>query len=813
MIRFVRFGLARFLTTTVLCTFLPALALAQDRGTRIPDVHPEGLAERGAAHVRAEAAAAVAAAAVQATFRFDIPGGSLDTVLAAFQSATGVTITVPKRTTVEGLSSPGVSGSYTVEHALDRLLAGTGLSFRLSTANTYALEVRSVAESVEVRASMPYRADISSTATKTLTPLRDIPQSVTVVTQAMIADLRMQNIADLVRYVPGVGMGQGEGNRDTPILRGNSTTADFFVDGVRDDVQYFRDFYNVERVEALKGPNAMIFGRGGAGGVINRATRQADWSAAREIMVQGGSHDNRRATFDLGHPVSGAVAARLTGMYENSGSYRRGVNLERYGFNPTLAFMVQKSTTIRVGYERFHDDRTADRGIPSFGGEPVPTDPSTFFGDPDASNADVTVNALTAVVDHKFRGDVLLRNRTRFADYDKFYQNVYPASGVIARGTAVSLSAYNNATERQNFFNQTDLNFTAATGRTRHVLLAGSELGRQRTDNFRNTGYFTGVSPTATSFDVLVSAPTVSVPLSFRQAATDADNHGVATIAAIYAQDQVEFSRQVHAIVGVRYDRFDVEFRNNRTGAVFTSADNLLSPRVGLIYKPVEPVSLYSSYSLAYQPRAGEQLSSLSLTNQALDPEKFTNYEVGAKWDPRPGLSFTTAVYRLDRTNVVIPDPADVTRSLLVDAQRTKGMELGMTGSITRAWSTMGAYAYQQGKITRTLSAAAAAGAVLAQVPAHTFSLWNRYDLASRWGVGLGIIHNSDMFTSTDNTVVLPGFTRVDGALFMTISSQLRGQVNVENLFDGRYYQFANGNNNITPGSPRAVRVSLTTRF
>ena len=133
----------------------------------------------------------------------------------------------------------------------------------------------------------------------------------------------MQNMADVMRYVPGAGMAQGEGNRDTPILRGTSTTADFFVDGVRDDVQYFRDLYNVDSVEALKGPNAMMFGRGGAGGVINRTTRQADWSTAREITLQGGSFDNRRATFDLGQPMAARWSARLTGMYENSGSYRR----------------------------------------------------------------------------------------------------------------------------------------------------------------------------------------------------------------------------------------------------------------------------------------------------------------------------------------------------------------------------------------------------------------------------------------------------------------------------------------------------------
>jgi catecholate siderophore receptor len=751
--------------------------------------------------------------AEQTTYRFDIPAGPLDGVLATFERVTGVGVSVASslRPTVQAVASPGVTGTYTADQALERLLAGTGLAHRLAGVNVYAIDVRPLSENVEVRASAPDAG--SFTATKTLTPLRDVPQSVTVITRNTIADQSMQSMADVVRYVPGVGMGQGEGNRDTPILRGNSTTADFFVDGVRDDVQYFRDLYNVERVEALKGPNAMIFGRGGAGGVINRATRQADWNTAHEFTLQTGSHDNRRVSFDLDRPLGSTLAARLTGMYENSDSYRDRVGVERYGFNPTFAYSLSGSTTIRASYERFHDDRTADRGVPSFGAGPVQTAPSTFFGDPDQSESTATVNAVTAVVDHRITGRLLLRNRTRYADYDKFYQNIFPGSAVSADGSSVSLSAYNNATDRRNFFNQTDLNTTATTGRLKHVLLAGAEFGRQATDNLRNTGYFTAVGPNVTSFTVPVSAPTVSVPMTFRPSATDADNHGIATVAAVYGQDQVELTRHVQAIVGLRFDRFDVDFHNNRTNADFASTDNLLSPRAGVIFKPAEPVSIYTSYSLTYLPRAGEQLSSLSLTNQSLDPEKFTNYEVGAKWDPRPALSVTAAVYHLNRTNVVVPDPNDVTRSILVDGQRTNGFEVGVTGRMTRAWSAIGGYAYQDGKITSNISATAKAGAKLAQVPAHTFSLWSRYDVSSRWGVGAGLIHNDDMFTSTDNAVVLPSFTRVDGAVFVNITRSLAAQVNIENLFDEDYFAFSNGNNNITPGSPRAFRVALTTRF
>jgi catecholate siderophore receptor len=747
--------------------------------------------------------------------RFNIPAGPLDAALAAFEAVAGVTIAVSPSlaSTVQALQSPGVAGAYEIEPALEQLLAGTGLAYRRSAANTYAIDVRPVSENVEVRATMPDAASTSLTAMKTLTPLRDVPQSVTVITQSMIADQRMQSMADVVRYVPGVGIGQGEGNRDTPILRGNSTTADFFVDGVRDDVQYFRDLYNVERVEAVKGPNAMIFGRGGVGGVINRATRQADWNNANEVMLQAGSNANRRLSIDLDRPVTQTFAARITGMYEDSETYRHGVGVGRYGFNPTVAYLAGDATTLRFGYERFHDDRTADRGIPSFGDRPVDTDAATFFGDPGTSNSVVSVNALNAAIDHRLTRGALLRNRTRYADYDKFYQNVYPGSAVSADGSTLSLSAYNNDTQRQNFFNQTDLNITASTGAIKHVLLAGAEFGHQVTDNLRNTGYFTSLGPNVTSYAVPVSAPTVSVPVSYRQGATDADNHGIATMAAVYAQDQVELSRYLQAVVGLRFDRFDVDFHNNRTQSDFTSTDNLLSPRAGIIVKPVEAVSLYTSYTLTYLPRAGEQLSSLSLTNQSLDPERFTNYEVGAKWNLKPGLSFTSAVYRLDRTNVVVPDPTDASRSILVDGARTKGVEVGLSGRLSPVWTASGGYAYQDGRITNTLSATAKDGAKLAGVPTHTLSLWNRWDVSRRWGAGFGIIHNADMFTSTDNTVMLPAFTRLDAALFVNLTRAVAAQVNMENMLDAGYYAFSHNNNNITPGSPRALRVALTTRF
>ncbi|HEX9706702.1 MAG TPA: TonB-dependent siderophore receptor [Steroidobacteraceae bacterium] len=649
-----------------------------------------------------------------------------------------------------------------------------------------------------------YQAERSRSATKTDTPLLDVPQSVSVVTRDLILDQSMQSLADVVRYVPGAGMAQGEGNRDAIILRGNSSTSDFFVDGVRDDVEYFRDLYNLDRIEVLKGPNAMIFGRGGAGGVVNRVTRQANWSAERELSLQGGSWDNLRATFDLGDGLTESFAARITGLYEDSDSYRDGVRLERKGVNPTMAWSLGDATVLRFSYEYYDYDRIADRGIPSLDGRPFQTDESTFFGDQAQSPTHTTVNQGSIVVDHAFNDYVTIRNRTMYADYDKFYQNVFPGAVDALAGT-VAITAYNAQQLRENLFNQTDLNFALDTGRIHHGFLAGVELGEQVTDNFRNTGYFNDVD---TSVQAPLDDPTISVPLTFRQSATDADNHGRATIAAVYVQDQIRFSPKFEAVLGLRFDKFDMDFTNNRTGENLESSDDLLSPRAGLIYKPIEPMSLYASYSMTHVPRAGAQLTSLNVTNQALDPEEFENVEVGAKWDVRPGLALTAALFQLDRTNVVIPDADDPSVSILVDGQRTKGFEFGASGQISEAWGIQGGYAYQDGELTEALG-----GNRLAQLPKHVASLWNRYDLTPAWGVGLGIVHQTEMFAAADSAVTLPEFTRVDAAVFYTPSDRLKMQLNVENLLDEQYYPNAHNNNNITPGSPLALRVGVTASF
>ena len=669
------------------------------------------------------------------------------------------------------------------------------------------LQVAGASSSVTVVDVGDYQTEAIGSATKTLTPLRDIPQSITVVTNEQIKDQMLMSISDVVRYMPGITAHQGENNRDDVVIRGNRSSADFFLNGIRDDVQYYRDLYNLDRVETMKGPNAMIFGRGGGGGVINRVTKEAEFGALGEISLQGGSFSNKRVTADFDQPINEKFAFRVNGLYENSSSFRRFVDLERHGINPNLTILAGSQTRITFGYEHFHDGRTADRGITSFHGRPADVPIDTFYGNPDDSHVRAGVNLLSGTLDHQV-GKLNIRNRTLFGDYDRLYQNYVPGA-VNAAKTLVTLTAYNNATRRRNLFNQTDLTYAASTGEIRHTLVAGMELGRQRTNNLRNSGFFNN---TATSVQVPYDNPTISIPVTFRPNATDANNHLRLNLAATYVQDQIEVSRNVQVIAGVRYDNFNLKYLNNRNGDDLRRVDNLVSPRLGVVLKPVTELSLYGNYSVSYLPSAGDQFASLTTVTQQLKPEKFTNYEFGLKWDLRRFLSLTSAVYQLNRTNTRSTDPNDPTRIIQTGSQRTNGLEIGVNGSITPDWSIAGGYAYQDGFIT-SATTAAPAGKQVGQVPHHTLSLWNKYQISGKLSAGLGIILRSDMFAAIDNTVTLPGYTRFDTAVFYSVNEHWRLQANFENLFNQKYYVNADSNTNISPGSPRAARVGLTARF
>ena len=650
-----------------------------------------------------------------------------------------------------------------------------------------------------------------SSATKTDTRIRDIPQSISVITEEQIKDQSLLGLTDAIKYSPGVMAGQGEGNRDSVWFRGNQSTSDLFVDGVRDDVQYYRDLYNIDRVEVLMGPNGMIFGRGGVGGVINRVTKEAHWENKNELRMQGGTYDHKRSSIDLNSGINETLAVRINAMIEDSGSFRQGVESEKKAINPTFTFKPSDKTKIVVGMEYFNDKRTNDRGIPSVSNglqsRPFSTSRSTFFGNASQSPNEAIVKNGYAIIDHTFDNGMSVKNTTRFSDYDKYYQNVY-ANGQVNEGN-VKISGYYDNTQRQNFFNQTDLTYNFKTGSISHKLLTGLEIGLQENENYRVN---------ATS-DPSVSASNPFALLTFnssrsRNTSTDISNQ------AIYLQDQIYLNEQFQIIAGLRYDKFKTKFNDSVTIANSASInDQFISPRVGLVYKPIEPVSLYTNYSLSYLPRTGEQLTSLTSSIKSFDPEKITNIEVGIKYDLLQSFSISSSIYRLERSKIAITDPSSPTNTIIVDGQVTKGFELGVAGKLFDSYSMYGGYTYQDAEITKNQGAGDAqitSGTPLGHVPKHTFSLWNKYEMNETWSAALGIVSRSDMFAATPTTstaVKLPGYARLDAAIYANINKQTKLQLNIENLLDKTYYQSAHNNNNIMYGYPLTARATLTYTF
>ncbi len=651
-----------------------------------------------------------------------------------------------------------------------------------------------------------YAAPWSATASKTNMPLRDTPQSVSVITNALILEQSMQNMGDAVRYLPGVTMGQGEGHRDAPTIRGNSSTADFFVDGIRDDAQYYRDLYNVERVEALGGSNAMTFGRGGGGGVINRVTKQAEWQPRSDLTFEGGSFGHARGMLDHGGALSEQLAVRLNATYEHSRGFRDAFQLRRAGVSPSSTLRLGERSTVKFGGEYFEDRRTVDRGLPSFQGRPSPAPLRVFFGNPDSSWSQVQVGSVGATLDVRANDRLSLKTQARVTAYDKFYQNVLPGA-LSADASQVILSAYSNDTQRENYFAQSEATFRLPSVAIPQTILAGVEVYRQSTDNLRLTGYFGG---TSTSLSVPFDAPTVRSTVAFRPSASDANNNTVANVASAYVQDQVWISPRLHATLGVRLERFVLEFLDHRASRRLDRTDDTFSPRAGLVYKPVVPLSLYASYSVSHLPASGDQFSGLTPTTQTLEPERFANHEVGAKWQARPALTFTAAVYELTRSNSAAPSALDPGVIVQTGRQKSVGAELSLNGQMTRAWDVVGSFTGQSARIVNRTSAALE-GAIVPLVPRRAFSVWNRYQVSRALGLGLGVVGQSAMYAAIDNSVTLPAFTRLDAAAYLAAYRGLRLQLNVENVLDARYYATSHGNNNIMPGASRSFRFGVTT--
>ena len=650
-----------------------------------------------------------------------------------------------------------------------------------------------------------YMSQDGSSGTKTPTPLIDVPQAIGVITRDQLEDQNIRALADALRYMPGVSLETGEGHRDEVFIRGQETTADFYLDGLRDDAQYYRPLYNVERIEVLKGANALIFGRGGGGGAVNRVSKTAD--PMEQFGSASGSVDSFGAwsiSGDANLPLSMNAAFRLNATYEELDNDRDYFGGRFFGISPTLTADLGEATRLTASYTYDDDERTTDRGLPSLNNLPLMGFDSTFFGDPDYNLATTEVHILRSRLEHRLSDAVSINVSGQYADYDKFYANIVPSG---ATDTTVNLGGYESATQRENLIGQFNLVADFDTGGIGHTILLGAEASSQQTDSTRERVLFGGTDTGVTvPLDTMIDVP------GFVLAPQRASTSELSTF-SVYLQDQIELGTFLQLIGGVRYDSFDLETSDLIGGFDGERRDEMWSPRFGVVLKPQESLSLYASYSKSFLPASGDQFTVLSTTTATLEPESFENYEIGLKWAIQPELLLTAAIFQLDRSNSQAPDPDNPGFVVLTGESRAKGFEFSLAGSIAPDFHVSAGYTYLDGEFVSDTNAAPA-GTRLQQLPEHQLSLWGRYDFNEMVGIGLGVIHQSDQFASNSNTVVLPAYTRVDAAIYLDdLFENVSLQVNIENLFDEDYYPSAHGNNNIQPGDPFSATLGARLEF
>ena len=659
---------------------------------------------------------------------------------------------------------------------------------------------------------------------KTPTPVVDVPQSLSIVTSEQIQEQAFQNLGDVLRYTPGLSISQGEGHRDAIIIRGIQTTADFFVDGVRDDVQYYRPLYNVEQVEILRGSNALLFGRGGGGGVINRVQKRA---------VVGEQFNTLNASVDSFGAYSGIVdtnfstgdrsALRINAFYQGLDNHRDFYDGNTVAINPTFTFELAPATTATLSYEYIDDDRVVDRGVPSRNVEDGPDVPlsgyeDTFFGSPDANLTTLEANIIRARIDHEF-SDIIRGNFTaQYADYDKLYQNLYPSEEVLVTNGVipeVELDGYLDTTDRQNLIFQANLIAEFETGRIGHTLLFGAEFGDQQTANARQDNVF------AANGDDQLFIP-FSDPLNIPEFAYSnpvRDRESDVQFTSVYLQDQVDLTEQLKVVVGFRLDEFDIDvldvIEQNDGDAVngdFQRGDSEVTPRYGLIYKPAENMSVYASYSETFLPRSGDQFLTLNLDSESTRPQFFENREIGFKWDFSSNLSFSAAAFELDRESYTSVDPEDPDQLIVIEGSETRGFELELVGDVTENWSISAGYANLDGVVVR-VDGSGPNGNVTRQTPDNMLSLWNYFRVNETLAFSVGATYQDSFFVREDNSVEVPSFTRVDAAAFYRLSDNIQLQLNVENLLDETYFPDAHANDNITTGEPLNARLTAVIQF
>jgi catecholate siderophore receptor len=661
-------------------------------------------------------------------------------------------------------------------------------------------------EEIIVKGKVLYSDQV--TALKTPVPIIDVPQTLSIVTDEDIRKQGFRELGDIVRYTPGVNTSQGEGHRDSIVFRGVRSTADFYLDGVRDDVQYYRSLYNLEQVEILRGPNALLFGRGGTGGIINRVTKKA---------VLGDAF----GSFDMGADTFGAFdfavdynvqtgensALRINFHSDTLENHRDYYDGDRYGFNPTLRVQLSPQTTLDLSYEHADHERFIDRGVPTLNGEPVEAFEEIVFGDTDTNLTTLRADIYRANISHEFSDTQKGNFVIQYSDFAKMYKNYY-ASG-YSGGNTFTADGYKDPTERTNLIISGNVVNEFQTGSVKHTLLVGAEIIDTENENFRYNTFFITTEDDNEVFNITrpinfgVNAAGVRTYNDFTadlksKTASDIE------VTSFYIQDQIDVSDNFKIMLGGRFDSFDITVRDIKNGTSETREDEEVSPRAGLIFKPQENLSLYVSYSESFLPRSGEQFKSLSSSSARLDPDVFESTEIGVKWDIRDNLSFTVSYFDSEQTQAV--RDSDTGENSEIVGLQVDGIELELKGQVSDKLYLALGYSDLDGETGK--------GGEPREIPEQTASLWATYQVNDNFGLGFGITHQGESNIKNDKPgLILPDYTRVDFAAYYDISEDLSLQLNVENITDELYFPHSHSTHQASVGEPLNARFSLRRKF
>ncbi|PAW56055.1 TonB-dependent siderophore receptor [Pseudomonas moraviensis] len=685
-----------------------------------------------------------------------------------------------------------------------------GLSAVLSSGFAYsATELPATAISAEEQAEDP-RVKISTTATRTMTPVRYVPQAIDSIKTSNVADYGTNDIGDALSGIPNVSS-SADTRFDSLRIRGFDASNDFYLDGIRDDSQYKRDLHNIERVEVLKGPAAVLYGRGSQGGIVNRVSKLPEFGRRSTIEAQGGSEDLRSLYADLSTDPSENLSLRLNMGNMDENSFRDGVSGNRQLFAPSMSWQLTPDLNWLVQYEYSRYNRTPDRGIPGVNGRPAGVSRETTYGN-DHDFIDDKAQSLRSKLTYEINDNWQLRQTLGVFKLDSDFDNTYLTS-FDPKTNKVARQHWQQDLTTRNVYNNLELEGGFDTFGLEHRLLTGVEIGSQRRDpKLYNaaTGRTQGAQPVP-SLDLFNPNRELRHTGSMQ---VFSDSHTEVESRAVYVQDQLRLNEQWQLLAGLRYDTFDIESTNQLKNLTEDRDSHSTSPRFGIVWTPLQNHSFYASWSKTFSPVGGGLIGitpGAAGNSNDLSPELTKQKEIGVKsdWlDDR--LSTTLAVYDLELYNRRTSDPNDPTLTVMTGLQRSRGVELTATGKLVGNWYMRGGVGVQDTTIEKDNNGLE--GKRVNNVAKHNGSLFLTWKPEMGWYGETGLTLVGQRYADNANTTVLPGYGRWDALLGYRFKDwDLRAALN--NITDREYYASATSQYQIQPGAPRSVVMTGTYSF